>query len=298
MERTKLCHLMLFFLGLLRLASAVPEYGVGFSLALDYGRSPNLNGAWCDPLIRFYTSTTSLLCRFDNPWGERHTNPHAETLLPLLRALKISTESYIGHEITDAVVTVPGRRGETLASQWPAGHLAAVANHIGRLTFGAPYNPEQLVLTVDYSRAALTMTLFIDDIGSFETVRLTHSLNLGAGKLSLGDRALLRSELRQIMRTPIHGEYSHLSQINHVVLLGEHGNDSGLRKVLQQVLLEMDNEAVADTVSSTSSAMVDPLFAAAIGASFVCYNTLELEATGCLIDLSTPGELHQSSVTV
>lgn len=79
------------------------------------------------------------------------------------------------------------------SAQPAAGILAARAHGIGRRytvavdresTQDRRGSPAQLVLTVDYSRAALMAMLVVEEDGDFEYRRVLHDTNLGAKSLA------------------------------------------------------------------------------------------------------------------
>nr|POE49219.1 hypothetical protein CFP56_32369 [Quercus suber] len=277
----------------------------GHALAIN---APTDDFVLFDSQISKYTTPQSFSGLFAKWWCKWSSNPQVDILSPILRALRTATESYIGHRITDAVIVFPARTSSSLYSavssatcalalnmpihlRSSAGQVAAVANRINGQDSDLICDPEQLVLTVDYSRAALTMMLFIEECGLFDDLRGMHNTSLGLDSWSAAHRELLRSELRQIMRVPVDGHDGALDHINSLVLLGEHGNDKELQSVLKQILQETNNPAVVDIMSSVDSGRIDPLFAAAVGAATTSLEHLEsVTETGCLIDLSTPDE--------
>ncbi len=163
------------------------------------------------------------------------------------------------------------------AARFPvAGSLAAMANGIGAFyqhPERCPYDsnrPGQLILTVDYSRAALTAILYLEELCIFDILRERHDINLGADALSRCRSSTkdedchedLTEALSETMKMPVGRVQPDVPQkIAGLVLLGEKGTDPHLRGALQHVLGEQEVFVVSDE----DHTMVNPTFAAARG---------------------------------
>lgn len=168
-----------------------------------------------------------------------------------------------------------------MSAQPAAGILAARAHGIGG-DCNTRDDPVQLILTVDYSRAALTALLVAEECGIFEYGRVLHSTRIGADSLSRGSDALgfnssrsdLASALRDITRLPLEdGNGSEVKQISELVLLGESAGDRRLHDVLNEVLGEQSGNLVT-TVSDGRTRIIDPLFAASSGLAQDCWSRM------------------------
>jgi hypothetical protein len=134
--------------------------------------------------------------------------------------------------------------------------------------------PSQLILTVDYSRAALTALLYLEDMCSFELLRERHDVNLGADAINRCQATTsdgkchehLAEALLQIVKMPVeHYEPNVPTKIGGLVLLGERGTDLDLRRVLQHVLAGQGIYIASGNSGHKEDAVVDPTFAAARG---------------------------------
>lgn len=210
----------------------------------------------------------------------------------MFRALKVSTESYLGTAIGISDVAVPYllpdshcyQMGSALtnvgiqhALNTPvlAGQVASRANGIGECSKDScdfdGVKP-QLVLTIDYSRAALTMILFVEDRGVYEHFRLQHNIDLGAEAskhISRSTQAYweeVKEAVRDITKTPVKGAEPDVPDvIGQLVLLGECATDPHLLRVLTEVLGEGTFSKMHSSSAAGNSVLVDPVFAAAIG---------------------------------
>ncbi|KAI9747468.1 MAG: hypothetical protein M4579_007460 [Chaenotheca gracillima] len=222
----------------------------------------------------------------------------------MLRTLNIATESYLeGLSTADPVLAVPfpvsasghqllqsAARAADLGSAFLlhiAGQAAAEANGISKCE--QDYNDAevesdhaggcapQLVLTVDYSRSALTALLFSTNVGVFKLLRTRHDLELGTDGLRRCQKDSQNAEtctrrlvdgLREAMKMPLkdggRGAPKHISEL---ALLGDRALDKGLREILQQLLWEQSVSASLIGQASNGNMMIDPVFAAARGSA-------------------------------
>lgn len=239
------------------------------------------------------------------PWLGGHDH-RLQPLPSMLRALKVATESYLESPLSDAEVVVPfpvtNSFIDTLRSacspvslsmpmsaQPPAGILAARARGIGGQCNAVEDvdpsesnqqdDPEQLILTVDYSRAALTALLVYEDCSVFEFRRVLHDTRLGTDELSGVNelntpRDLLARALRNVISLPLEdGNGAGLTRISELVLLGESAGDPLLHDALTEVLSGRSYDFSASTWKKSMGSF-DPLFAASNGLALDCWDRL------------------------
>ncbi|KAL9603736.1 MAG: hypothetical protein Q9179_002113 [Wetmoreana sp. 5 TL-2023] len=162
----------------------------------------------------------------------------------------------------------------------PAGTFAARAHGIGEeCGAGRHYSriePDQLILTVDFSRAALTAHLLYEDCAIFEQVRVLHDTQLGTNGLSetsSGQRQLVKA-LREITRRPVKdGNFPDIEHVNNVVLFGESASDKRLHDALDQVRHGQFGRSSLP-MSNGRTRGVKPLFAASKGVAEALWNRL------------------------
>ena len=229
-----------------------------------------------------------------NRW--QYGSPDATAMEAMLLALKVATESYLEGPIAVADLAVPfslAQSGEQLLSSASsiagfervlgtpiAGQAAARANGIG----ACHYYPEkdhcnggdapQLILTVDYSRAALTAILWLEDAGVFEERRMRHDVDLGGDALyrchhSRSEELCyerLAEALRQVVKMPLEDTGSNVPGMAEVlILLGERATDGHLKEALQQVLQEQTGLMSIANPEWEEIGICNPVFAAARG---------------------------------
>ena len=253
------------------------------------------------------------------PWLGGHQT-RFQPLPSMLKALKVATESYLEGPLSDAEVVVPfpvtNSFLETLRSacsslslsmpmsaQPPAGILAARANAIGgHCTNGVEtvdfpnseqqQEPEQLILTIDYSRAAMTALLVVEECSIFEYRHVLHDTRLGSNELLTREkndardrssptrRDLLARALRNVTSLlPLEdGNGAGLSRISDLVLLGESAGDRLLRDALTEALSELSYDfPVAAALGKPAVGSFDPLFAASRGVALDCWDRLNYD---------------------
>lgn len=230
------------------------------------------------------------------PWLNRN-GPHHKPLVPMLKALKSAAESALETHVSAAEYVVPFPITEDYRMAFrsafssvflrmpnsalpPAGILAARAHGLGSKTCldNPDDDPPQLVLAVEYSRAALTALLLHEECGVFEDRRILHDTGLGLSHLRTGSkyhRDKLEVSLKNLVRLPMNdgGGGGELKYINNLVFLGESAGDEFLHGVLKKVLGEQYDRLVA-TADQSSSGVITPLFAASRGVAFDCWDRL------------------------
>lgn len=256
------------------------------------------------------------------PWLGGDNDNRTQSLSRMLRALKTATESYLEASLSTAEVVFPFPVSDSyldtlrsacspfslhmpLSAQPPAGILAARVYDIGgncktaigkeALVINQADDPEQLILTVDYSRAALTALLVAEECGVFEYLRVLHDTNLGADCLSFlrrsdtpGCDSNIRSDLAHALRgvtnLPLEdGNGTRMKRIRELVLLGESADDRLLHDVLKEVLDEQSGTLITH-VSERRARVIDPPFAASRGLAQDCWDRMNFrhgDGGGC-----------------
>jgi len=244
--------------------------------------------------------------------GSRDT--HSQSLSRMLKALKTATESYLEASISAAEVVVPFPVSDAyldilrstcfslslhmpMSAQPPAGILAARAHGmVGKCNIvtrdkgseqGQADDPMQLILTVDYTQAALTALLVVEECGVFEYRRVLHDTSLGVDGFSGGsdtNRGDLVRALQSFTRLPLEDDNGdELERISNLVLLGESAGDQRLHDVLKDILGERFYR-LATTVSGEHTKNIDPLYAASRGVAEDCWDRLEYQSKRAQVD--------------
>lgn len=237
------------------------------------------------------------------PWlGGRDVR--AQSLTGMLSALKTASESYLEASLSTVAVITPFRVSDVyldalhsacsslslrlaMATPPEAGVFAALARDIGGQCdkdFDKS-DPEQFVLTIDYSRAALTAILFKEEYTIFESWRAVHNMSLGTNNLSKvydmpgskSSREELADTFRELTSLPSSGggDSASLRHIRHLVLVGESANDKRLHDALKEVLLEQYHGLSTASNDKFRSSVSDPLFAASRGAALCRWSQIE-----------------------
>ncbi len=238
-------------------------------------------------------------------------NARTQSLSRMLEALKTATESYLETSLSTAEVVMPFPVSNSylhdlrsacsylslhmpLSAQPPAGILAARAHGIGgncpsdtasKVSREQWDDPEQLILTIDYSRAALTALLVAEECSTFEYRRVLHDTRLGTDGLFRGSdssgpdssRDDLARALRKLTSLPLEdGNGEGLKQISELVLLGESASDRRLHDVLMEVLAEQSGSLVTAAYDERPR-VIDPLFAASRGVAYDCWDRMNFK---------------------
>lgn len=203
-------------------------------------------------------------------------------------ALRTATSSYLSTHVPVAGIAIPisiseaSREKLNLAAkaisldcsrQVAAGRLTARVNGIyGNCSYipGAVDDPPQVFLNVDYSRAALTLTLLVEECGIYEEFRAFHNTNLGKTAMSecsevQGEelcQKMLVDALYSFVEMPIQYDNALLKEIGVLVLVGESAFDSRLDSALRQVLGGQYEILLAKEPSEEGFQRVAPVFAA------------------------------------
>jgi hypothetical protein len=186
-----------------------------------------------------------------------------QTLAGMMKALKVAAESYLESSVCTGLLDLPlqfsepyyqvlrkasnvNSLGLQLLRTNPAGiHAADAYGLSGDCSDDLHEDPEKLILTVEYSRAAVTALLLDEDCGVYEWRRAVHSTRLGLDGISDGSEATwsdLERLFRQITELPLKsGNGAGLKHIGNIVLFGESAGDSRLQNALRNVLGERYN---------------------------------------------------------
>lgn len=242
-----------------------------------------------------FKSARNQLYHFLRPWQTR--DPASAALGDMITALKAAAESYIGNTIAIADFATPlppGPQGRHLLSNamssvrlgkaagYPqAGPVAAMANGIGDYYHNASRcleTPNHLVVTISYTRSALTALLYFEEMCIFNILRTEHHIDLGATALdecqtsSSTEECVdpLKAAISRLVRMPVDDVDwpAHTKVPTHIgglVLLGDRATDPRLRRALQEVLAPQDASLPVHGAGGVLGDMVDPTFAAARG---------------------------------
>ncbi|KAL8897839.1 MAG: hypothetical protein Q9207_007000 [Kuettlingeria erythrocarpa] len=311
------------------------DYGVGFSLSLDYGTASIefSNGSSIDvgriegdavyqrtmraPELMHPPSNETehrlldLRYQETQPGGNNAWSFYAASLERMLVRLVNATESRLGQPIFAAGIVLPfstiiapiparwinllddvstslGLKAP-LSGQQAAGNLALHAYGLDeRCPRGFADGKAQLILTIDYSRAALTV-LFIEATCEYlETNYDLHEPRLGAAALAeLPDgRAHLARALRNLTSLPFMPRENYFTKrkiswgpadIDEIVLSGELAGSIQLQEVLDEVL----GKHFTRLINITRADIVDPLFAVSRGTARDCLERKNAKPRGC-----------------
>ena len=225
------------------------------------------------------------------------TDTRAQSLYPMLKALETATESYLEDPFSVAEVVMPFPVPDSylddlrsacsslslhvhFSARDPAGILVAHFYDLGDKChwqgFEVDNDPVPFILTVDYSRAALTALLVTKDCGLLKYERVLHDISLGADRVFGSSRSdstregLVRA-LRDLICLPLdYGNGVGLKRIRNLVLVGESASDRRLHDVLNEVLAEQPGDLVT-TLSDKRPMIIDPLFAVSRAAAQNCW---------------------------
>ena len=236
-----------------------------------------------------------------------------KSLACILEAMKVATESQLEESVPQASISVPlpfvpahkdalHSAASSLSLHTPvivagAGVLAAMARGIGK---NCDQDPEQLVLAINYGRAALTALLLEVECGVFEYKRKLHDPYFGSDnvtsrcKFEGTDECVegLKTALQHFTTLPVSddGDAKRLEIISELVLYSEGAANRRLKEVLQEVILDQyDGHFDNDNGKRTKS--FDPVYAAAQTLARTCWE----HHTGCLIEpkpSSDDGDRH------
>ncbi|KAL8928487.1 MAG: hypothetical protein Q9208_001721 [Pyrenodesmia sp. 3 TL-2023] len=212
-------------------------------------------------------------------------------LSEMLQSLKIASESYLEAPLAGVEVVVPFsasdaflRRLRSTSSSLgiylpesahpPAGILAACAYGLGEYCADDVVAPAgKVILTVDYSRAALTALLADEDCGILEIEEELHDTTLGADALSTSP-VQVRAGLVRAFRK-LTSRRSHRMEISELVLIGESAGDKQLQDVLKEVLKERF-DMLLKGANERRTGVLDPLFVASRVVAYTCWAHMDI----------------------
>lgn len=244
-----------------------------------------------------------------------------QALSRMINALKTASESYLEQSFSKVVVVIPSAMPYVLryhlrsacasvnlelamTFQLPAGAYVAKAHGIGRMFDEAicyRYSRE-IILAVDYSRAAMSAVLLDELCGNYDWQRFLHRTDLGSDELfgrhetfsSTSGRHDLLLALDNFIRLSLgkDGPYydyeeneglndDPLRPIGRLVLTGESADNEQLKSVLREVLVRDDHDdgglmALDDNEDFEARLIAsDPLFAASRGAAYHCLSRMQ-----------------------
>jgi hypothetical protein len=179
----------------------------------------------------------------------------------MLKAFKVATESYLETSILDVEIVVPFPVNETYCNtigaacsavslQQPASALGPVgilALKAQGLRNGNFWNdpsrnddPQQLFLTIEYSKAALTAILIHEQCSILEVRREMHEPQFGLDYLhegSINDLTKMEDSLKEVVSLPLYdgGTGQESRHISGLIVFGEPASDPQLENVLEKV---------------------------------------------------------------
>lgn len=250
-----------------------------------------------------------------SPWLSRNvktpTSPLQEpkdarvaTLELMIRALVTAVESYLDEKISSADVTTPFTISDDFrAAIHSAASSLSLKVHRSRLApisatsisgipsgkcdnwNGTHFNDDrkQLILVIDYSRAALTATLLSEKCNYFKAERLLHDTRFGAERLGECNDACLENfklEFRRLIRLPLENVPSEFSAEfrSGLLLIGE----SVPSVILNRMLKDVDGEKPGNLLDASATErpqVKNPTFLAARGAAEQHHELLYYMAT-------------------
>ncbi|OJJ79054.1 uncharacterized protein ASPGLDRAFT_53095 [Aspergillus glaucus CBS 516.65] len=229
-------------------------------------------------------------------------DPRYQPLSQMLELLKSATDFYLGAPVSAAEVAfpfpVPDAYRDFLRSTRPtlslymplsalpsAGILATKSHGLIRYC-DADFDPEQLILTVEYTRASLTAILVFELCGLAETRHIFHDTHLGADPLwggSESDHAEFTRVLCDMVTLPLKdgGNGASIDHISDLVLLGDSAGDQILHHAPKKVLGEQQAAHLVTTAIDKHKRPTDPLFVASRGVALDCWDRLNFRELTC-----------------
>ena len=192
-------------------------------------------------------------------WSERikpWRAPASPPIYAMLLALQTATESYLEGSIntTDIVLPTPpsdpnrgvldqeiSRLGLRRTHRFISALEATLyANQVSRRERWPPFSGRgetRLILAIDYSRSALTASLWIDEDGDFlDEYRLLTDIDIGADALPSDDRSTKRHQLlKDVASLPVTvPEHTNLTEISEIVIIGDRAIDDEFLRLLEE----------------------------------------------------------------
>ncbi|KAF7195050.1 hypothetical protein HII31_03518 [Pseudocercospora fuligena] len=250
--------------------------------------APYDGGGWSEdlPHASFLAAKLGLL---------RKAEPDLRTkaLSEMLHSLRTAMESYLGTRFVAVDVVFPSRpssamvRSLRLASSHLGVHLTGTSAGAGQIAafdiLGNNWDcddPEKLIVTVEWSRAALTAMVYTEDCGIFEGIRGFQSFTLGSEDFSDSKRIAILRKLRDLVQTP-----TEFDSIAAFIVLGENGGDDRLWSMLRTAFTWADWGPAAIVTLDVFNGDIDPAFAAAGAAAKDNWAKMQpVEMHGCWVD--------------
>jgi hypothetical protein len=201
-----------------------------------------------------------------------------KVLSQMLLSLQKSTEAYLGHEVHQAVVSVPIYMNDQRAKNIDC--AMAINGLKPPVTFHTSYHTSstaiaraggadiaddeksQMVLAIDHSRTHLMAELLWSEYGVFEGLRDEFNTTLGTNQRGSPDHWRdVQALIRRVTKAPFSDWYLDLpNEISRLILFGDQTEDPAFREVLQTMSLVGGTRLLAKP-----EAMPDPVFAPALG---------------------------------
>lgn len=223
--------------------------------------------------------------------------PH-NPVAPMLKALVTAAECTLEHDIPSVAVSASRIPGHELLRQDVLSALndldvygwnrldqdtMQIAYVLGLTGICSPYltpddpgyrrDPEQLVMSVEYTRSSTTATLWAEDCGSLEQRGQIHSTKLGHDALEAcrktGNGSCdkdFMTALRSVSKEQIGTKKGTLGS---VLLYGEQANDKSMTTMLRQVLREQFTNGESVDFSKAQELSEDQNFAGSRAAAWL-----------------------------
>jgi hypothetical protein len=193
----------------------------------------------------------------------------------MLRALKVASESFLEYDLIEVGLLAPTSIPTSFISAldsaasklklknlavWPASNLVVYTSTADRRRFWYP-PPGVLVLTVEWSHAALTVNFVYEDSLVTDVLQRTFNSSLGTNAWSEDGRQQMISTLQDTITSSLDAStrYS-LMDLHAVALFGENGCDPRLRAVVEGTLIALGSQVQLPPAETCS--VVEAVFAA------------------------------------
>lgn len=254
---------------------------------------PYDGGGWSEDLPHTFFLAAKL-----GLMGKAEPDLRSKPLSDMLHSLRIATESYLETRVITVDVFFPSRpssamvRSLRLAASNSGLDLTGTSAAAGQIAafdiLGDNWDcedPEKLIVTVEWSRAALAAMLYSVDCGVFEGIRGFQSFTLGSEDFSKSKRSAILQKLRDLIQTP-----TEFDRIGAFIVLGEDGGDDRLWSMLRTAFTLADWGPQPIVTLDMFNGDVDPAFVAALGAAKDNWAKIQpMEIHGCCID-DEPGQ--------
>lgn len=187
-------------------------------------------------------------------------------------SMKITLPYPLSHRFSDSVWSISSSLSLNDWHYLPAGALISQheAGKHCKETMGYYDHDNFLVLTIDYTQAALTAMILGRLCGRFHVERALHEPRFGAANLAANDDHMaLKNALQQFIVLPVKCRKNErrFSSIDKVIVFGDAVNDPQIHRVLKEVLKQRPYDVVTDAYSNASQTP-QPAFHAARQAAY------------------------------